>query len=198
MAGIISNGVLIKKFVAPISIISNQPVFVADSISLRRTTNSQNAQRWEIQTRVEPSTNDAEMLLHTVVNGKNNIITVQMPQILRASPNNTTSTSTVLSQGAVVGSSSVIVSNNNGRIAKGEFIRFQNHSKVYMVTQTLNLNGVLNIFPPLRQTITNNTVISYGNSVNLQGYYGTETTLGIVFEDGIISDPGTISIIEAT
>lgn len=198
MAGIISNGVLIKKFVAPISIISNQPVFVADSISLRRTTNSQNAQRWEIQTRVEPSTRDAEMLLHTVINGKSNIITIQMPQILRSSPNTTTTTSTVLAQGAVAGSSAIIVSNNNGQIAKGEFIQFSNHSKVYLVTQNLNLNGVLNIFPALRQNIIDGTVIAYGNAVNMQGYYGTETTLGIVFEDGIISDPGTVSIIEAT
>lgn len=199
MAGILENGKLITRFVAPMSIISNRPVFVADTLSLRRQTTSQGVQRWEIKTNVEPSNSSADLLVHSVTNSFDNIIDIQMPQVYRVGNLGTTTTSIITVNSSTVnkGSTQVVITGNNGIIRKGEFIQFANHDKVYMVTKDLQNNGTLNIFPNLITNIPLGIVISYGNNVVLKARYDTDSIQGIVFTDGILSDPGTLTFVEA-
>jgi hypothetical protein len=210
MAGILENGTLITKFVAPMSVISNQPVFVSDTISLKRQVNSQGVQRWEISTRVEPTNSSADLLVHGIINGYNSVVDIQMPQPYRSLSNKTTTTSIPKVIGIVeevapeefiynpipAGSSILLVENNNGTIAKGEFISFSNHDKVYLVTQNTVGNSELKIFPPLVTEVPDDTTIKYGNNVILKARYDTGTVLGMTYEDGILSDPGIIGFIE--
>ena len=57
-----------------------------------------------------------------------------------------------------------------GILEPGDFIKLSNHSKVYMVTQSLNSNGAgqgtVHITPPLRNACAQNTGISAGANVN--------------------------------
>ena len=199
MAGIIENGVLMTRFVAPMTVISNQPVFTADTLSLKRQTNSQGSQRWEIETRVEPSASSADFLVHAVTKGYSQIIDIQMPQVYRSAANSTTTTSTVQvnSSSIVAGNNSIAIDNNNGKIAKGEFIQFANHDKVYLVTADRSGSGNLSIYPNLVSDVPDNTVIKYGNNVVMKARYDTDVILGITYVDGILSDPGQIKLIEA-
>lgn len=199
MAGILDNDVLITRFVAPISVISNQPVFVSDTLSLKRQVNSQNVQRWEIQTKVEPSTSSADFFVHNITSGYDTVVEIQMPQVYRSkATDSTTSTSNIQVNGAAAaGSSSVIIDNNNGTLTKGEFISFSNHDKVYLVTSNRVEDGSLSIFPPLVSTVPDNTIIKYGNNVVLKARYNTDVILGITYTDGIMSDPGVLTFIEA-
>jgi len=198
MAGIIENGQIVSKFVAPMSIVSNQPVFVSDSISLKRQTGSTAAQRWEISTRLEPTNSSADLFLHSVTKNFNTVFEIQMPQIYRSAANSSSSTSVLLVDGNFESNSTFInVKSNNGKIAKGEFIKFSNHDKVYLVTSDLSFNGVLSIFPKLNKNVTNNTTIIYGKNVRMKARYDTNTLTGINYEDGILASIGVVGFIEA-
>jgi len=168
MAGILENGILITKFVAPLSILSNRPVFVMDTLSLRRQTVSQRVQRWELKTNVEPSNNSADLLVHSTINGHDTVVDIQMPQVYRTNGGTTSTSALLTSSVGTQGGSSINITNNNGVLAKGEFIQFSNHDKVYMITQSRAGNGVITIFPELIQGIPINTGIFYKNDVVLK------------------------------
>lgn len=200
-AGIVENNNLIIKFVAPISVKSNQPVFVSDTLALRRQTVSHNAQRWEIQAQLEPSNSSADFLVHSVVNGYNTTITIRMPQVYRLQKDDeTTATSCVTTGVAAVNSSLVPVSilkgTDNAILKKGEFIQFTGHDKVYLVTEDA-VTGNVKIFPALRAQVNSDTAVLFGENVKLRAKYDTDTMLGITYKDGILSDPGSITFIEA-
>lgn len=198
MAGILENGVVVTRFVTPMSILSNRPVFVMDTLSLRRQTVSQGVQRWELKTNVEPSNNSADLLVHSVVNGHDTVVDIQMPQVYRPR-NGTTSSSAILTSAVVHNKGSLFVNivNNNGVVLKGEFIQFANHDKVYMVTESRAGNGSLSIFPALLQNVPVSTGLFYGDDVVLKARYDTDSIQGITYTDGVLSDQGSITFIEA-
>jgi len=197
MAGIIENGVVTVRFVTPMSVVSNQPVFVADSLSLKRQVVSQGVQRWEIDANLEPSNNSADFLLHSVTNGYDRVFDIQMPQVFRQQGSLNTATNI-----RVVGNYSVNTStlqvNSNGLLSKGEFIKFANHDKIYLVLNNIsqNSNTSLQIFPSLQKPVTNNTFIGFGKNVIMKARYEMNTILGITYIDGVLSDPGTVTFIE--
>ncbi len=57
--------------------------------------------------------------------------------------------------------------NLNGVLKAGDFIRFTGQTKVYMVVEDLNSNGsgagTITIEPPLRSSLSDNTVLIYNN-----------------------------------
>jgi hypothetical protein len=198
MAGIIENGVVTVRFVTPMSVISNQPVFVADTLSLKRQVLSQGVQRWEIITNVEPSNTSADFLLHSVTNGFDKVFDIQMPQVYRRA-GNTNTVSLLRTNEEMLPNSNNIIVNSNGVLNKGEFIKFSNHDKVYLVLNTITAGNdiTLNIFPNLIKPVPINTIILTGKDVILKARYDTATTIGISYIDGILSDPGTVGFTEA-
>ena len=50
-------------FNAPLSVISNQPAYVQDMMSLKRVVGSQNVQRWEIEANIQPTNDSANFLV---------------------------------------------------------------------------------------------------------------------------------------
>lgn len=197
MAGILENGKVITRFVTPMSILSNRPVFVMDTLSLSRQTVSQGVQRWELKTNVEPSNNSADLLVHSVTNGFDSVVEIQMPQVYRPNNGTTTTSALLVSVASSVGSSTVAIKNNNGTLLKGEFIQFANHDKVYLVTSSRSGSGTINIFPALTSAITVDTGVFYNDDVVLKARYDTDSIQGIVYTDGILSDNGAVTFIEA-
>ena len=189
MPGILVNGVVAVKFATPMQVISNQPVFSMDTISLKRLTNSQGAQRWEIKTALEPSNHGYEFFVHSVMNGYNTVFDIRMPQIYRGAGTYTTGS---FSASGAAGAS--IVSISGGSIPKGEFVRFSSHNKVYMVT-TDSSGGSLSIFPKLKSAVSG--AMEVGDSVNFKATYDPSTILGMTYQNGILGDPGTVTFIEA-
>jgi hypothetical protein len=202
--GIYENGAVIAAFVAPMRVISNKPIFVSDTLSLKRTTFSRSAQRWEIETNLEPLVETANTLfVNLVTKGKSETLTVLMPQNYAVTKKRT-STSTAPTAIAVAGASSasgiistsdVVVAANSGLIPKGSFIKFANHDKVYMTVSDLTNTGVLTIFPTLQATVSS-TVFAFKDDVILKGIYDTDTITGMVYTDGIMMDMGTVKIVE--
>ncbi|MBB1307298.1 hypothetical protein [Pseudoalteromonas sp. SR43-5] len=80
----------------------------------------------------------------------------------------------LMRENALQGAQSVALYNlpgaKSGIFEAGDFIKFSNHSKVYMVTQSLNSNGAgqgtVYFTPPLRIGTAQNTALSAGPDVN--------------------------------
>ena len=80
--------------------------------------------------------------------------------------NATVSTDPVMSPAA--GSSKVGVDTvATGTLKKGDLIKFSNHSKVYMLTEDVDMDGssvnTLDIYPPLQTTVTASHTVTYDN-----------------------------------
>lgn len=62
-----------------------------------------------------------------------------------------------------IGENSVLVDGFNGTIKAGDFIKFNNHDKVYMVKSDRTQAGALLIEPRLREAVADNTLVIYNN-----------------------------------
>jgi hypothetical protein len=201
--GIYENGAVIAAFIAPMRVISNKPIFVSDTLSLKRTTFSRSAQRWEIETALAPLVDNAnDLFVNLVTKGKSETLTVLMPQnyaVTKKRTSTSTPTATAIagasSTSGIISTSDVTVSANVGLIPKGSFIKFANHNKVYMTVSNITGTGILTIFPTLQTTVSS-TVFAFKDDVILRGVYDTDAIIGMVYTDGIMMDMGTVKIVE--
>jgi hypothetical protein len=196
MYGIYDAGRVIGTFMAPMTVRSNRPVFVSDTLSLKRRVRERPAQRWELETALVPVSHDGQDLLVTLVTkGVSKTQQVLFPQnvgVIRARM----LSSTVHFATGTIRSTQVSVSSHNGYIPKGTFLRFSNHSKIYMATSNLTNNGTLNIFPELRVAVGGHEMYS-GDNVLGQFYFDTDNVQGMVYTDGILMEMGTVRMVEA-
>lgn len=185
---------LAAVFAAPISIVSYSPENSGDTLSLRRIRNRNPSQRWEISAEVVPSNIAHELLAMMVMAGGSDTVFVRMPQLptKRTLNANTTVTTTTL---ANAGSENFNVSVTGSQLIPiGEFIRFANHSKVYIVTN--HVGSTLSISPPLREQVPIGTTIAHSGMVTMNAVFSGGGTNGIHFVDGILSSPGKLTLIE--
>jgi hypothetical protein len=189
--------------VAPLTIESNEPIFVADSVSLKQQRASQGAQRWELSFGIQMTGNEGDFLVG-LVTGLSQAKTMVMPQLV-STDNKVTATNTGVPSATAAGQSSVLInfSQIGGVLPKGSFIKFSNHAKIYMVTNavTTSTSAVsVSIYPSLRTAVTTtHSVYHPGSSTKplFQYYRDMETLQGLIYEDGIMVNPGTIKLIEA-
>lgn len=194
MYGIFHNGQVIARFAAPLQVKSNQPLFTSDALSLKRVITQSTSQRWEIESNLEPLTDNAHKLFSLfTTRGFSVGIDVIMPQNYGAVKLRT-STSTPTASGAKF-ATSVAVLNNSGRIPEGTFIRFDNHSKVYMTTNDLVGTGTLGVYPPLREAVSN-TVFKHRDDVVMTCLRDVTNIRGMSYTDGILMDLGTVNLLE--
>jgi hypothetical protein len=192
--GLLDNGVVIAEFVVPLTLRTNKPVFANDSASLKRNVMKRSSQRWELEARFDPKRTGAHIVMtHMIVKGNTDVFQIIVPQNQGAKQAKT-STSTPTCTGSL-GATQVTVANNVGIIPTGTFIRFSNHSKIYMTTTTLTGTGPLGIYPQLRIP-QNATTFTFQDDVIMDCLYDTDTVQGMVYEDAILMDNGVVKIIE--
>lgn len=194
MYGIQVDGIVCAQFVAPLTVKSVQPVFSSDTMSLKRRISKRAVQRWEIQANLMPlSFGGHTLMVDLVTKGKDTEVTAVMPQnygVIKARTNSATPSAT-----GTAGATSITVIGVSGIIPRGTFIRFANHSKVYMTTNDRSGNGIINIFPELRATLTGQ-LMHCNDDVILSCYYDLEQVSGMVYTDGILMDLGQITLVE--
>jgi hypothetical protein len=194
MYGIYENSKIIAAFVAPLKVISNKPIFVSDALSLKRSTYSRSAQRWEIETNLQPLVETAnDLFVNIVTKGKSETVQALMPQNYAVRLKRT-ATAMITATGTI-GSSTVTIIGSNGLIPKGCFVRFFENPKIYMTTSDLTGNGSLSIYPPLRKAAIGG-IMAYKDDVIFECFYDTDTITGMVYTDGILMDNGNIKLIE--
>lgn len=192
MYGIYENGKVIAKFAAPMTVKSNQPVSVSDTLSLSRQISRRAAQRWEITSNLMPLSDDAQdLFVSLVTKGFSETVQVLMPQnygVIKKRTNSETGTASGNKDGTQVNI------NVSGLLPKGSFVKFDSHSKVYITTNDVSGSGVVGVFPPLRAAVSG-TVYCKDN-VLMNCFYDTDTVSGMVYSDGILMDMGTVTLIE--
>ncbi len=181
-------------FSTPLTITSNQPVLAADTLSLRRKTMGQRGQRWEIIANICPTVGSNAYLLHSVFHGHEKTFQVRMPQIPKLPYSNAAlTTEAAFTKGETTLSYD---RETTGDLIAGEFICFSNRKKVYLVMAVDTENQEFEIFPPLIENMDVGETIYHGDKVTLYAKAETSTGLGMTFIDGLLMDPGTITLIE--
>jgi len=193
------------QILAPLTIVSNEPMFDVDTVSLKKQRASQDVQRWELtfSTIGEPST-QAEMLISSVV-GIESTDTMVMPQLPSIDSGNTLSVSGAdLNAAANAGDTTIYLDNDvqTGKALKGTFVKFSNHDKLYMLTNDVDFdlgggNVTVNLYPKLRTSLATTDSMRFGSDVVLTYYTSIDNQTGITFTDGVLSNAGSISLIEA-
>lgn len=194
-----SDAELIATFSAPLTIASNKPSLINETLSLKRKSAYSDVQRWEITAALMPNADSSEMLVHSVVNGYSEKFYVRMPQIYRKTNLSNNMTLTVFADKAG-GEDIVNIAGLGANILPiGEFIKFAGHGKVYMVKESSRLGTNVNqvkLFPKLVNEVFANENVAYGNKVTMAAMYGDDTTIGVSYTDGILAQYDNISLIE--
>jgi hypothetical protein len=192
-----------SPIVAPLTIESNEPIFSADTISLKQQRASQGAQRWELSFQIQTRDIEEDYFVG-VVTGIISAKSMVMPQLLSVDKKITVTSNSCIPASTNAGSNTVLIDfNQTGFLPKGSFIQFSNHSKIYMVTSNVNTtdsNVSVGIYPSLRTSLTTSHLVYHPGSTakpTLQYYRSLDTLQGIIYEDGVLVNPGTIKILEA-
>jgi hypothetical protein len=188
-----SDAELACVFATPLSVTSNMPESISDTLNLRRIGSGQGVQRWEIQATIADSADGVDFFMLNITAGRSKKLYIRMPRLLR----NTYTPSgqnpqSLANHGA--GSTAISVTGMSN-LQKGEFIQFATHSKVYAVAGYAN--GVISIFPALTAYVPIGTVIKYGDNVTLHAKLDDSAVVGITYEDGILARPGQYKFLEA-
>jgi hypothetical protein len=193
--GIYNGSAIIAGFAAPTEVISNEPTFMSDALSLKRSAAKRPVQRWEVSSNLEPLSAGAHKLSSLFARmGTSGIFQIITPQnyggrLVR------TCTAAVTATGSA-GASQVTTSGVNGLIPDGTFIRFASHSKVYMTNGDHSTAGTLNIYPPLRAAVGAGSAMTYKEDVLMQVSLDNSAVAGMKYRDGILMDMGFIKLIE--
>lgn len=186
---------------APLKITSNEPTFEMTTVSLKTQRASQGAQRWELSFATATSAATEADAILGAIEGITTADTMIMPQLPSVVAANTAGVSLVISANVAAGLSAVTIV-SDGIISKGSFIKFSNHNKLYMVTADVAASVAsapvsVAIYPALRSAVTTSDTLKTGSSVVLTYYRSIDNAMGITFTDGLLSNAGSISLIEA-
>jgi hypothetical protein len=198
------------QILAPFTITSNEPMFDADTVSLKKQRATQNAQRWEISFNTVGTPDTVQDMLIAAVSQNQLTSTMIMPQLPAVSDKFTLENANALLTTVVsihvsasVGDSSIDVKtlNRSGTLPKGCFFKFSSHDKLYMTTSDTVFDGTnnptINFYPSLRSNATTAHQVRLGDAARLTYYKSVDNMSGITFTDGVLSNSGTIELLEA-
>jgi hypothetical protein len=153
----------------PLSVISNESRFVADSLNLRRQVVKKNAQRFEFIITVQEGANStltADLMQNWFNKGMELPFNIAVPQPLYTdSLTVSNSNIVVVANNSAGGSSITITSATPFSIPAGRMITFSNHSKVYVVKTSIvsQTSTVLQISPSLVKDVPVNSTVNVKN-----------------------------------
>jgi len=178
-------------------------MYEVDTVALKKQRASQDVQRWELSFgTVGTADTQVDIFLGSVVGVQSTetMIMPQLPQVDAASTVN--STSIALPGSTAAGSTTAVISSSAtlGLVPKGSFVKFSNHDKVYVTKTDTDFSGgdpTMSFYPKLRVALTSANLLLVGASVDLTFYRAIDSQKGITFTDGVLSNVGTITVIEA-
>lgn len=179
--------------VTPVSVTSNQPHFNTTTLNLKQQSVVSPSHRWEMAFQLGPSTDgrlQGTVMSHRTVNGYHTAFEVNIPQHhgldVEADP------VPVLSTAA--NATTVRASFPPGlTIPAGWYVRFSNHSKVYLVTESVtnsttgNLVRDVNIFPALQTAVVTNNTMQV-QDVTMRCKYSPESPIGYTYTAGLATN----------
>lgn len=215
LAGILKNDLvntgleeeLVAVFSAPLTITSKKPQYINETLTLKRRVSKTEIQRWEISTGIVPVSDASALFTKIITHGYSEIFQIRVPQIYR---NNSVKLMTTFESSAAYSSNEnilyLLASDTDSKIPVGEFIRFQGHSKVYLVEESAitaddptlaqGFNKI-KIFPNLVKPIVSGADVFHGDRTSMNVMLGEDTNIGITYQDGILAGIEGLSLVEA-
>lgn len=200
--GIVDSGEIIAEFAVPLTVESNKPSYVNDSLSLKRSTKKRTVQRWEFQTRLVPQTFDANnIFVHMLEHGDTVPFDVVAPQnigVIKKRVLNDADPKITLT--GVAGEDTIDISAGTHFLPKGTLISKDTSAKRKTYALLEDYDGTapatVRVYPNLHADHTAEG-FNVGDNVLMHVYYDTTVVRGMRYEDGILQDPGKLLLIEA-
>jgi hypothetical protein len=192
------SGSLSTNYFESVEITSVTQTRISETLSNKSHKRSVGGQRWHLRLSSKNLTQAEMSALYAFLvkqNGPFDDFTIVPPKHGSTRSTNATSTPTVTEDYAA-GVTSIRAQGGGGSLLSGDFIKFSNHDKVYMivedVNQDLSSEDYFEIFPALNTAIDNTTTIQYNNvpfKVHLESdrtafKTGTDGTYKIEFDVG--------------
>jgi len=191
------------EIITPFTITSNEPLFDMTTVSLKTDRASQGYQRWELSFNVVGTKNTEADLLLSSVNNLTNVSQMVMPQLPSIDANSSYSgiTNNSISHSAVnSGDTSTVLGSFSGVIPKGTFFNFDGQDKLYIATSAVDGTSntrVLSFYPAAKSYSGTGQPVKIKGSCNFSYYINIDNQTGITYSDGVLSNLGTISLVEA-
>lgn len=149
-----------------VELVSNTPTIVNKSLSGVENRSQVAAQYWSFTAVFENLTDSQRRELWGFLmsnRGNLNSFTISLPDTLNDTGSSYSSTITSVNGSSGALSATGTVTSNNTLIVKaGDFIKFNNHSKLYMVTADATSNGsgsvTISFFPALRTAVSSGSI----------------------------------------
>ena len=190
------NSELAYIFASPVSIYSNNPAWVADSMSLIRKAGEAYAQRFEIEANVSQTSDPGVAYVHMMEYGYNKVFYTRVPQpYIKDDPvENLTLT---LGASVIAGATEVNISGlGTNKLRAGVFINIGSDPKLYLVKREVSA-GVYAVLPEIRTSQASGLAVKYGKKTTMRAYYADDISLGLSYQDGILMGINTVRILEA-
>ena len=193
-----------QEILTPYNIFDNRTVFQNQSLNLQRTTTFLPGQRFDLNFLVKPSHDPSQIML-AHISGFHKVDTMIMPQALGMEEKRTFKGSVVAASNAVAGADvvSIVATSGDGVgniIPAGYFVTFAGHPKLYMVVEDVELNDTTNkslkIYPRLNSDVAASENVNLGDDVQYTYERDIKTARGVSFNNGVLTNPGTINLIE--
>lgn len=188
-------------YLTPLSIQSTESTLVSESLNLRRKVVKKNAQRFDISITVMGGKNQklhADLMAHWMTYGADTPFSIPVPQPLYTEEDTTQTSPVYIDSVTAAAGSTTINLNSLGAysISSGRFIKFGNHSKVYMVisyNSTVGNQSEIVIKPALVSNVPADTVVDF---MTTQAYVLNEPDNSVFnFTDGVIQE-ATLKFVE--
>lgn len=191
------------QILAPFTIRSNEPIFEVETVNLQKQRASQDVQRWELSfNTLGTEDTQVDIMLASLENSHTaqTMVMPQLPAVDNAITINTSSASMVGS--TAVGANTTIIdpAGISGLIPKGTFFKFSSHDKIYVTTSDTTVgstNVILGFYPKLQVAVTSSHTIQLKENAILTFYRDIDNQQGITFTDGVLSNVGSITLVEA-
>lgn len=186
---------ILVPFITPISVESNSPTFGGDSYTLRRISVSQPNQRWEIEAGLAQTVGASGIMSNVFKNGSSGILYIRPPQPIR--PGYVYPGSAAVNGALIKGSTNLNITGLGYPVAPvDEFIKFDNHNKVYMITAPGSGGVGVEIYPPLVASVPNATPIRIGGTVTMRANYDFSNKFTVTYDNGTVTNPGSKRLVE--
>ena len=147
-----------------INVTSKHKNLYSETISGRRQARAIGGQRWEFTAQYNPMTRaEFQPVFAFVVSqqGRLDSFTI-VPPVLGSTSGS--ATGTLNANGAhSIGDSTISVDGITGDLKAGDFVKFADHSKVYMLTADRDGSGTMSIEPALVEAVDDDEVITYSD-----------------------------------
>jgi len=162
------SGLLSTNYFASAEIASNTTIRLSTTIANRMIRRDIGGQFWTVRLNTSSLTQAEMSELYAFIvsqNGQYESFTVVPP--IHGNSRGTASGTVTITQTYAAGLKTVRANGATGTLLKGDFIKFSNHDKVYMLTSDVNMDAssedTINIFPGLFTAVTSATTVTYDN-----------------------------------